>query len=95
MIPSLQSLRGIFALLIFFHHFKFTIGGESMFAAGGDCGVTFFFILSGFVMCQGYADRVPSVNFKDLRIYLTKRISKIYPLHIMCLAWAMAIGKSA
>lgn len=45
MILPLQSLRGIFALFIFFHHIIFN--GKSLFMAGGDFGVAFFFILSG------------------------------------------------
>lgn len=46
-IDALQSLRGIFAVFIFFHHLD-------VFPAGGDVGVVFFLMLSGFVMTYGY-----------------------------------------
>lgn len=49
-IDALQSLRGIFAVFIFFHHLD-------VFPAGGDVGVVFFLMLSGFVMTYGYGAR--------------------------------------
>ena len=48
MIETLQALRFIFVLMIFMSHF--TYRGICAFDAGGDCGVSFFFILSGFVL---------------------------------------------
>lgn len=89
---SLQSLRGIFALFIFFHHFAFISGGDGLFAAGGDSGVAFFFILSGFVMSQGYMSReAVCTSGKSFFVFIGKRFSKIYPLHLLCLAGAIAI----
>ncbi|MCH5214230.1 MAG: acyltransferase [Muribaculaceae bacterium] len=86
---SLQSLRGLFALMIFFHHFNFRQNEGGMFEAGGDCGVTFFFILSGFVLFQNYLkNESQSPTIKNNLIFIGKRLSKIYPLHIVCLALA-------
>ena len=51
MLISLQALRGIFAIFIFLNH-------AAGFDAGGDVGVAFFFILSGFVLCNGYESRI-------------------------------------
>lgn len=85
MILPLQSLRGLFALVVFLHHFPW--GGRSAFAAGGDAGVTFFFMLSGFVMSMAYGGRI-----KDYPAYMRARICKIYPLHWLCmLAFIMAV----
>lgn len=82
MIKSLQSLRFVFALMIFFHHYSFN--GVALFDAGGTCGVSFFIILSGFVMSIGYKQRVlsPSFSYKE---YLKRRFARLYPLHLLCL----------
>lgn len=82
MLRSLQSLRGIFAIMIFLHHFP--VNGHGLFAAGGDCGVDFFLMLSGFVMSAGYGDRAADGSL-DCRSYMWRRITRLYPLHLLCL----------
>lgn len=93
MIESLQSLRGIFALIIFFHHFRLTASEGVLFEAGGDCGVAFFFVLSGFVLCLGYSKRTPPATIKGAVIFTMKRMAKIYPLHVLCLLWSLYLSK--
>ena len=89
---SLQTLRGFFALMIFFHHFNFKQNEEGMFDAGGDFGVAFFFILSGFVLSKSF---LPTISLNLQRVnhinFIIKRISKIYPLHIICLIFAIIL----
>ncbi len=82
MIGNLQSLRFIFAIMIFLHHYP--VNGVGLFEAGGSCGVSFFLVLSGFVMAFGYYDKVQqsAFHFKD---YIAKRLVRIYPVHILCL----------
>ena len=82
MIASLQSLRFIFAIMIFCHHY--TVDGKSLFLAGGSCGVSFFIILSGFVMSAGYGEKVFEPNFSS-KNFLLKRFIRLYPLHFLCL----------
>ena len=82
MIGSLQSLRFFFAGMIFLHHF--IVNGEGLFNAGGPCGVSFFMILSGFVMFVGYGSKVQMHSF-SYKNFLYKRIIRIYPLHLLCL----------
>lgn len=81
MIKSLQSLRFLMALMIFHHHF-FT---NPQIAQFGALPVAFFFMLSGFVMTIGYADKVTSDSF-SYKSYLTKRLIKLMPLNAVCLA---------
>ena len=83
MIGSLQSLRFIFAIMIFLHHFS--VDGKGLFEAGGTCGVAFFMILSGFVMSFGYEKKVQLVSF-NYQSYITKRLIRVYPLHLLCLS---------
>ena len=89
MIASLQSWRFIFALMIFLHHFP--VNGKGLFEAGGSCGVSFFLILSGFVMAAGYGDKVlsPSFSFGN---YMIKRGARIYPLHLLCFLVALVLA---
>lgn len=49
---------------------------------GGECGVSFFFILSGFVLSYAYGSRVEDGTFR-LGAFLKKQLSKFYPLHLL------------
>lgn len=82
MINSLQSLRFIFAIMIFLHHF--VVNGKGLFEAGGTYGVSFFMILSGFVMSMGYEDKIMFSEF-SYKEFIFKRVIRVYPLHLLCL----------
>lgn len=93
MIKSIQSLRGIAAILIFYHHFGF----ENVFAESfGDFGVAFFMTLSGFVVTLAYGERFRAdahsgddAKHPALRFMLS-RLIKIYPLYLLC--WLLAVA---
>lgn len=82
MIETLQSLRFIFFVMIFMSHFEYD--GLPAFDAGGDCGVSFFFILSGFVLSSAYGNKVSSDGFR-YRQFMARRVKKLYSLHLLCL----------
>jgi len=82
MIRTLQSLRFLFIGMIFLSHFSY--GSIPAFDFGGDCGVAFFFILSGFNISCGYGERLLNHEV-PFRTYFLKRIIKLYPLHLLCL----------
>lgn len=85
---TLQSLRFVFVMLIVMSHIP--LPGLPLFGAGGDCGVTFFFMLSGFALTLRYGPQIDSGSF-CLRQYYWRRLIKIYPLHLLCLAaWLIA-----
>lgn len=71
---SLQGLRFVFIALIVVSH---TVDG---FDFGGECGVAFFFMLSGFVLSWAYTERVKEHSFR-LKGFLLRQLSKFYPLH--------------
>ena len=77
MIQSLQSLRFVFVMLVVFSH----IIGKS-FDFGGECGVSFFFILSGFILSYVYGNYVTDKQFSTSRL-LKKQLMKFYPLHLV------------
>lgn len=79
---TLHSLRFVFVMMIFMSHFVY--GDISPFDAGGDCGVSFFFLLSGFTMSMGYGRRIDEGTF-GFKKYFTRRLLKVYPLHLLCL----------
>lgn len=76
-IPALDSLRFLFMLAIFFHHY-------GLYSHGGGFAVSFFFVLSGFSLTIGYHDRVIQPGFNYFN-YITKRLVKFYPLHWLVL----------
>lgn len=84
MVNSLQSIRFIFALMIFLHHAVFPI------SALGAFPVTFFLILSGFVLMKGNNGGIE--NQSQYRPFFLKRVRKIYPVHILCLALALVVS---
>lgn len=89
---SIQSLRGFFAILIFFSHFHYSDSIGSPIPAGGDSGVTFFFILSGFVISLGYMNKLDAISYnRNFPIFIWNRLSKIYPLHLFCLLLSVKI----
>ena len=77
MIKSLQALRGVFAFMIFLHHVP-------VFPAGGDWGVSFFLVISGFLLARRYSDDLEGGSF-DHMAFVRRRVSRIYPLHWLCL----------
>lgn len=83
MIKSLQSLRFLFALMIFLHHSALNWGALGAFP------VSFFLILSGFVLMKGYGSRINDFSYFA---FLKKRIQKIYPTHVLCLLIALLVS---
>lgn len=78
---SLESLRGLAALLVAFFHVAFTnpTYGWSV-VRNGYLLVDLFFVLSGFVMAHAYGERLRTRD--DAREYLWLRLGRIYPLHL-------------
>lgn len=80
MIRSLQSLRFLFIMLVVFSH----IYGK-VFDFGGECGVAFFFMLSGFILSYAYGQKVVDGTFRTLP-FIKKQLTKFYPLHLLTFA---------
>ena len=87
-LPALTSLRFGAALMIFVFHLREFAPSPLIYALGPAMyhGVSFFFVLSGFVLTHVYSRRPTSVA----RFYLA-RVARIVPLHLATLALLIAV----
>nr|WP_253267679.1 acyltransferase [Streptomyces asoensis] len=94
-LPSLTGMRFFAAFLVFLFHLSLldaysTPGqGHGPFASalknGGWAGVTFFFILSGFVLAWSARDN------DTTRAFWGRRLAKVYPNHVVTFFFALAM----
>jgi peptidoglycan/LPS O-acetylase OafA/YrhL len=90
MIRPLTSLRFIFALMVFLHHSKIIGLAKSRtfediynaFFRGGSVGVSFFFILSGFILSYSYQKKMLQHEITKKQFWLA-RVARIYPLYLL------------
>src|SRR6185369_13547704 len=76
-LDQLTSLRFFAAMMIVFHHSQQYLGVESGFNLGQ--GVSFFFVLSGFILTYVY----PSLgSWQDIKLFLRARIARIWPAYV-------------
>lgn len=85
MIKSLQSIRFVFALMIFIHHFH-----SPQIEQFGSFPVAFFFILSGFLLSMGYSVKYKKREFVYGK-FVRKRLIRIFPLNWFSLMLALLI----
>ena len=83
-IDQLTGLRFVAALLVFTSHFKWenswNIVGKM--AEQGSIGVSFFFVLSGFVISYSYGWRLRSGDISRAK-YFSLRFARLWPLHFL------------
>ncbi|UZJ59811.1 acyltransferase [Pseudomonas sp. KU26590] len=79
---TLDSFRGVFALLVVFHHLH-VVGAfiELPFFRRAEILLNFFFVLSGFVLAHSYGLK-SQFGFKR---FVISRLFRLYPLHIVML----------
>ena len=82
-LPALTSLRFFAAFYVLMFHYIGSAGDPKIISIGYT-GVTFFFILSGFILSHNYSN----VDFAKPRVvksYFIARIARIYPVFILSL----------
>jgi len=92
MIKSLTSFRFFFALMVFFHHLEFLSFTHVQWLKTlylnvfkeGYIGVSFFFILSGFIMQYSYGEKILNKKISYSK-FMTLRFFRIYPMHYITL----------
>jgi len=106
-LPALTSLRFFAALMVFFSHLDFlrihvdASGNPSKYQDiyktwfyEGYSGVTFFFILSGFILAHSYQERLSRGTTSTVDFFIF-RIARIVPLHWLTLLIAIFLLRSA
>lgn len=92
MINSLTSLRFIFAMMVFGAHcYVIDDFFSSHFFKEGFVGVSFFFVLSGFIIAYNYQHKLEKSQ-TDKRIFWVARFARVYPLHWLTLFAAAILG---
>lgn len=91
---ALDSLRGIAAVGVAFHHI-FALHGPAALPlfVNGPLFVDFFFVLSGFVIAASYGERLAQ-GF-SLRRFAMLRLGRVWPLHAAMVAVALAVEGAA
>lgn len=82
-LAALTSLRFVAAVMVVLAHFRYTFWPAGSLGAFDDFGqvVSFFFILSGFMLTYAY----PDLKLNDGGKFVLRRISRLWPLHAVML----------
>lgn len=94
-IRSLTSLRYLAAIwVVLFHwtsYFPESALRNAPLVREGFLGVDFFFVLSGFILCHVYLARQAEGRL-DYWNFVSRRIARIYPMHVLMLVAMIAFG---
>lgn len=89
MIKPLTSLRFIFALFVFFSHTEGYLDNNQKYKSFYDAflyegylGVSFFFILSGFILAYNYKEKFLLKQTNTAKFWIA-RVARIYPLYFL------------
>ena len=88
-LPTLTGLRYAAALLVVMcHAAPLFVAGTLLgnIGKGGFVGVSFFFVLSGFVLTWSLDERA------KIRDFYRRRVARVYPLHALTLTFALIAG---
>jgi peptidoglycan/LPS O-acetylase OafA/YrhL len=91
---ALTGARGLAAWFVVLFHLRAALGvpdSVRTVLAKGYLAVDFFFLLSGFVIWLNYADRITNQRRSAIPMFLWRRIARIWPLHLVMLAFALVI----
>lgn len=90
-IDQLESLRGIAALVVVLYHVPAWNPGTHDIAIirSGFMMVDLFFVLSGFVICTAYAQRI--ITVQELAKFQFLRLGRLYPVHVLFLVLFLGI----
>lgn len=79
-IPLLDACRLIAALIVVMVHYEIIFGHFVVYGALGTTALSWFFVLSGFILCYTYPSLDSAAQYK--RFY-THRVIRIYPVYFL------------
>ena len=91
-IPSITGLRIAAALAVYASHIGPPAGAPEFvnsFFLSGYCGVTIFFVLSGFVLSFNYFEEMRKPNPASVYDFLLARFARVYPLYLLVLVYVV------
>ncbi|TPI62123.1 acyltransferase [Mesorhizobium sp. B3-1-3] len=91
-LTQLTSLRFFAALYVLAFHSADIDGAPPLianFMQNGYLGVSFFFLLSGFILTHSYFDKMS--DWHEVRRFAIARFSRIYPVYLLALAVALPL----
>ena len=99
MIKSLNALRFVFALMVFLSHLNYIIPATNRFWSfcyryifrEGYVGVSFFFMLSGYILAYRYIDTIADKSF-SFKTFLSRRLARIVPMYYVGLLIALPLS---
>ncbi|TGQ68524.1 acyltransferase [bacterium M00.F.Ca.ET.162.01.1.1] len=86
---NLTALRAVAALSIFIHHLT-ELGIDASRSIRDmylGCAVSFFFVLSGFVLSYSFSGRF--LGWRDVRNFILQRFFRLWPVHMLCFFLAL------
>ncbi len=84
-LPALTGVRTLAVVLVYLHHYNLfpkQVEYKFLFLKELHVGVTFFFVLSGFLIALRYFEKV-ELNQKWLKNYFFNRFARIYPFFFL------------
>lgn len=92
--PALTGIRAVAAFMVFFHHLFLKITPNVLIGLqlSFHIGVTFFFILSGFLITYRYYNNIV-FSRQSMGTYFLNRFARIYPVYFLVLTIVIIINK--
>jgi len=96
-LDALAGLRLVAAIVVAIAHLPAVSRDPALgrvavrFLSEGLYGLTFFFVLSGFVLAYGYHERLAQPTRAGLKSYYLARVARIWPLHLLTLGLAILL----
>lgn len=92
-LQSLTGLRIFAALAVYFSHVGAPAGAPAILStvmSAGYYGVTFFFVLSSFVLAVNYFGDLRHPSARSLWTFASARIARVHPLYLLVLIYMIA-----